>query len=332
MFQTPSVRQETILAPPGITANFTDAFKDDIGFDTLSVAIDNFTGYWLYVPGAANPYIPPFWVGVVRNVIHANTRQAVQWASPFGNSQNPAVRGAFVNVTFTNYILPYAPGSLAGLPDTTAGGGSGGVPPVNVNISAQNILDLCDCFHDGPNLCQGQALLPSGYYPPICVSGTISGVDAITGPDGIIVYSKPGDGYTYSFDPLPGFHGGWHFPQYNQASATNPSFKQDEWGTLASNTVQMIVCGSGHITVYIGDFIGGAAATTLALYHQDSTGTSAPIFDSSITTTVPNSTVEFDLGGADLGICRHLVTMADGPGSGGGAIGFGGFQWDGLFA
>lgn len=161
MANTDSTRTETVPALVGPVQNNTDAFNKDIGFDTLSIAIDNFTGYWLYVEGAANPYIPPFFVGVIRNVLHANTHPKITWASPFGSSQSPVQIGSFFNATFTNYILPYAPGSLAGLPTNPPG--TPGPPPiyvtfdpniiVNVSLSPTTINaiinGICDCIGGG---------------------------------------------------------------------------------------------------------------------------------------------------------------------------------------
>lgn len=203
MITQPSVRQETITAPAPGVKNFTEAFNEDIGFPTLSIAVDNFTGYWLYLPGAANPYIPPFWVGVVRNVIHATTRQPVQWASPFTATQTPLIPGSFVNVTFTNYILPYAPGSLAGTPPDPIGPPVG-PPPINITFDPTILIDgICDCIGGGGVVAHGVKLT---YDTP---NLSIPIQTWVTYPLPVAVYDT--DGYSDGIGAtIPAGRGGWY--------------------------------------------------------------------------------------------------------------------------
>jgi hypothetical protein len=153
-------------------------------------------------------------------------------------------------------------------------------------------------------------------------------VGAITGADGIITYNKPGDGGVFPrWLPQPGFSGGWHFPNYNLTSGFSPSGKQDAWGTLAANSIEIVLVGDGHLTLYVTDFLSGGVRGHVDVY---SAATSSSALGSPVAAadwTVPNSLVEFDLSSAGGTLCYHLIVLEDGSGNGGGAIGFGGFDW-----
>lgn len=113
---------QSIAVPSTPIADGTYALSKNIGFPALSIAIDNLTGYWLYIP-AANAFIPPWWTGVVVNPVHTTDYAYLQWKSPFGGSQStstPNLPDVAVNVVLVDYYIPAAPGSLGGgVPVTT---------------------------------------------------------------------------------------------------------------------------------------------------------------------------------------------------------------------
>lgn len=179
-----------------------------------------------------------------------------------------------------------------------------------------------------PGTCASAPLTAGGYYPPVSVSGTIIGVAAITGPDGVITYDKPGDGAPATrWDPAPGFSGGWHFPNYHLAVGTNPSGFYDAWGTLALNSVVFPIVGDGTLTIYPGPFLSGGVRGHYDIVFSG-TGVGPPAgTDASGDWTDPATPIVIVLTGGAIGNCYHQVTLGDGAGNGGGAIGFGGFTW-----
>lgn len=112
------------------------AVSMNVGFDALSIAIDNLTGYWVYLP-EAQAYVPPWWVGVVRNPVHSTNYGYVQWKSPFGGPQTITTSGAVNNpgltVMFTDYFVPYNSGSL--IPTQSTSGSGVAPPPILVTVT-----------------------------------------------------------------------------------------------------------------------------------------------------------------------------------------------------
>jgi hypothetical protein len=90
----------------------TIATQKNIGFQAQSVFIDNYTTWWLYLKDA-DIYIPPYWIGVVRNLHHATDWAYAEWRSPFLDLQQPAgISSFFAHFVWTNEILIPAGGNL----------------------------------------------------------------------------------------------------------------------------------------------------------------------------------------------------------------------------
>jgi hypothetical protein len=150
-------RWTAVVAPPADPIpTIAVAFDQDVGFQTQSIAVDNLTGYWLYLPGA-DSFIPPWWVGVVRNPVHQSDYVYVQWKSPFGGIQTvgtdpntglPNFAGVGIYLMFTDYYVPYSSGSFAGGSSSSANAAVA-PPPVNVNVSQGDITaiinGICNC-------------------------------------------------------------------------------------------------------------------------------------------------------------------------------------------
>jgi|SRR6516162_6796066 hypothetical protein len=112
------------------------AVDKNVGFQSHSVIVDNYTTWWLWLPDP-DVYIPPYWVGVIRNLQHQTDFVYAQWKSPFASVQQPAgISSYFVHFTWTTEVLTPAggsllegfsfsssgivfPGSFVNLPDTT---------------------------------------------------------------------------------------------------------------------------------------------------------------------------------------------------------------------
>lgn len=97
---------DTPVVPSGI------AVSKNIGFQAHSVIIDNFTTYWLYLKDA-DVYVPPYWIGVIRNLLHATDYAIAEWKSPFTTTQTPAgIESFFAHFVWVSDVLPPAGGSL----------------------------------------------------------------------------------------------------------------------------------------------------------------------------------------------------------------------------
>lgn len=130
---------ENVPTPTGVPVTglpISVAVDKNIGFQSHSVIVDNYTTWWLWLKDP-DVYIPPYWVGVIRNLEHQTDYAYAQWQSPFANPQ-PAngLQSFFAHFTWTSEVLTPAggnlldgfsfspggvliPGSFVSLPDTT---------------------------------------------------------------------------------------------------------------------------------------------------------------------------------------------------------------------
>lgn len=139
---------ELVTVPTDPIPDGKIAFSKDVGFQAKSIAIDNLTGYWLYLPEAQS-FIPPWWIGVVRNPVHSTDYSYVQWKSPFGGAQTTPIPGIGANPGFTilltDYYVPYNSGSL--LPGAP-GSGPGPLPVIVTNPCCDMDAGYCEPNND----------------------------------------------------------------------------------------------------------------------------------------------------------------------------------------
>ena len=106
---------ENIQSPQGVPPTglpVSDAVRKNIGFQAQSVVIDNYTTWWLYLK-EPDIHIPPYWIGVVRNLAHQTDWAYAEWHSPFTDIQQPAgIESYFAHFIWTDEILVPAGGSL----------------------------------------------------------------------------------------------------------------------------------------------------------------------------------------------------------------------------
>jgi hypothetical protein len=96
----------------------------------LSVGIDNYTPYWIYLRDA-DSYIPPYWVGAIRSLVHTSQYAYAEVKDPFGAPAVPNIvdPAYFAHFVWTDTAEGYASGSaIGGVANTPT-------PPIVVTIS-----------------------------------------------------------------------------------------------------------------------------------------------------------------------------------------------------
>ncbi len=101
----------------------------NIGFQAQSVAVDNYTAYWIYFPGA-DAYAPPFWGGIILSLGHTSDYAYAKLLSPFtGSAQAPTDPSYQLHTVWSDQVVPFNAGQQI------AGTGGVGPPPFIVNIT-----------------------------------------------------------------------------------------------------------------------------------------------------------------------------------------------------
>lgn len=176
----------------------------NIGFNPLSVGIDNYTAYWLYIQEAER-YILPFWVGVVFPLQHAIGANLLV-GNPMGLDQikiPPTDTSYTVRATWTDQEQAYSPGSAAvgfvpQAPSINVGAVAiSGPVTVSGSVSITGVVAVAGAVTitsgtvsvSGPVTVTGSVTIASGSVTvsgPVTVTGsvdigTISGTVTITG-------------------------------------------------------------------------------------------------------------------------------------------------------
>jgi hypothetical protein len=180
-----------------LPAKFPLLVSQPVGFakPLAAVSIDNYTPYWIYLRDS-DSYVPPYWTGAVRPLVHTSQYAYAEVKNPFTGDQSPNLIDAsyFMHFVWTDVPQGFQGGSS--ISAVTMGGG--GVPPSTTTITGFTsviISNSCNLFYATPTpiileLPQRKAVIiqaPITNRYPVFVGGAdVSGYNA-TGNTGIML-------------------------------------------------------------------------------------------------------------------------------------------------